>query len=349
MASQVDMVAPNDIAELEAEFRVMLQATNRSPATITAYMAGLTALRRYLAEHGMPTAVDAVAREHIEAAYAGWIEGGYAPASVKNRHDGIRQFFVWCVEEGEVPEATNPMRHVKPPRVPENPPPVLRTEEVRALLDACDGKTFEDRRDAALVMVLFDTGLRLAECAGITTDDIDLADLREVRVLGKGRKERTVPIGSNAARALARYARMRRQHRGASSPSFWLGSRGAMTPSGIRQVLEKRGIEAGIGPVSPHRLRHTFAHQWLRPTLRGGRATTYPPRRSRTRPRSWQHVGHRYRPVVTASQFNSAAQRSRGNSGSSALQLLHVKTSPVLLPITRMTTPLMPSSAGRAN
>ncbi|MGZ8612564.1 MAG: tyrosine-type recombinase/integrase, partial [Actinomycetota bacterium] len=165
----------NDIAELLAEFKIMLQATNRSPATITAYMAGVEALRRYLVERGMPTAVDAIAREHVEAAYAGWIEGGYAAASVKNRHDGIRQFFAWCEEEGEVPEGRSPMRHVKPPKVPENPPDVLHESDIRALLVACEGRTFEDRRDAALVWTLYDTGIRLAECAGLELDDVDVA------------------------------------------------------------------------------------------------------------------------------------------------------------------------------
>jgi site-specific recombinase XerD len=136
--------APNDIAELEPEFKIMLQATNRSPRTIEAYMAGVEALRAFLVERGLPTAADSVAREHVEAAYAAWIEAGYAAASVKNRHDGIRQFFAWCEEEGEVPEGKSPMRHVRSPRVPQNPPDILRDDEVRALLKACDGRTYED-------------------------------------------------------------------------------------------------------------------------------------------------------------------------------------------------------------
>jgi site-specific recombinase XerD len=255
--------APNDIAELEPEFKIMLQATNRSPRTIEAYMAGVEALRAFLVERGMPTAADSVAREHVEAAYAAWIEAGYAAASVKNRHDGIRQFFAWCEEEGEVPEGKSPMRHVRSPRVPQNPPDILRDDEVRALLKACDGRTFEDRRDAAIIALMYDTGVRLSECANITLADVDIADRREVVVLGKGRKERTLPIGANAARTLGRYLRMRRSHRERALAALWLGVRGPMTPSGIRQTLERRGIEAGIGPVSPHRLRHSFAHAWL--------------------------------------------------------------------------------------
>lgn len=211
----------------------------------------------------MPTAVDAIAREHLEAWLADLLEQGYAAASAKAWYDGVRQFFTWLVEEGEVADARNPMRHVKAPRVIAQPPDILREKEIKALLAACDGREFEDRRDAALVWILYDTGIRLAECAGLTLGAVDLADRRELLVLGKGRKERTAPFGANAARALGRYLRARRLHHDQERPQLWLGSRGPMTPSGIRQVLERRGLEAGIGAVSPHRLRHSFAHAWL--------------------------------------------------------------------------------------
>src|SRR5918995_2179721 len=177
--------APNDITELEPEFVIMLQATNRAPTTIELYIRGVRGLRAFLVERGMPVAVDAIAREHIEAWIADLFERGYAAASAKAWYDGLRQFFTWCVEEGEVPEGANPMRHIKPPRVIPQPPDVLSEKEIRALLEACEGRTFEDRRDAALVWVLYDTGIRLAECAGLTLDDVDIADRRELRVLGK--------------------------------------------------------------------------------------------------------------------------------------------------------------------
>ncbi len=257
-------LAPNDIAELVPEFTIMLQATNRSPRTIETYLRGVRGLETFLRERGMPTAVDSIAREHVEAHFA-WLlgEGGYKPASAKAWYDGIRQFFAWCEEEGELADGRNPMRHVKPPKVISQPPDVLHEEQIRALLATAEGRTFEDRRDAALIWLMYDTGIRLAECAGLSLDDVDIADRREVHVLGKGRKERVVPMGANAARALGRYLRMRRQHRDNALSAMWLGARGPMTGSGIRQMLERRGIDAGIGPVSPHRLRHSFAHQWL--------------------------------------------------------------------------------------
>jgi site-specific recombinase XerD len=247
----------------------MLQATNRSPRTVETYLRGVRGLETFLRDRGMPTAVDVVAREHVESYFA-WLlgDGGYKPASAKAWYDGIRQFFAWCEEEGEV--VRNPMRHVKPPKVISQPPNVLHEEQIRALLEACEGKTFEDRRDAALIWLLYDTGIRLAECASLRIDDVDIADRREVQVLGKGRKERLVPIGANAARALGRYLRMRRQRRDHGLPAMWLGVRGPMTGSGIRQMLERRGIEAGVGAVHPHQMRHSFASAWL---LGGGEET----------------------------------------------------------------------------
>ncbi|HEY3214815.1 MAG TPA: phage integrase N-terminal SAM-like domain-containing protein, partial [Actinomycetota bacterium] len=94
---------PNHIAELLPEFTIMLQATNRSPRTIELYVRGITLFEGFVRERGMPTAVDAIAREHVEAFFA-WMmgDGGYAAASAKAYYDGIRQFFRWCEEEGEV-------------------------------------------------------------------------------------------------------------------------------------------------------------------------------------------------------------------------------------------------------
>lgn len=258
------VVAPNDIQSFLAEWTNTLEATNRSRGTIDIYLRGVKTFQAFLRRQGMPTAVDAITREHIETFFA-WMlgDGGYAAASAKAYYDGVKQIFRWFVEEGEVSEATDPMRHVKPPKVIVQPPPILREEEIRSLLAACDGRGFVDRRDAAIVWLLYDTGIRLSECAGLTLGDVEISDQRGVRVLGKGRRYREVPFGANAGRALGRYLRVRRAHTDHERQELWLGARGPMTPSGIRQMLEKRGIAAGIGPVSPHRLRHSFAHSWL--------------------------------------------------------------------------------------
>jgi site-specific recombinase XerD len=102
------------------------------------------------------------------------------------------------------------------PRLPEAPGPVL---ELRALLAACSGKTFEDRRDTALLLLLMDTGACVGEAVGIAEDDVDL-DQGEVSVRGKGQRTRVLPLGAKAIKTLDRFLRVRSRHPRASAP--WL-------------------------------------------------------------------------------------------------------------------------------
>lgn len=113
--------------------------------------------------------------------------------------------------------------------------------------------------------MLIDTGARVAELAGLEIEGQNTIDLDGgvVTVVGKGRRIRVLPIWAKAVRALDRYLRVRAQHPYAIEPWLWLGQKGRMTDSGFRQMLERRGDEAGIGKVNPHRFRHTFAHRWL--------------------------------------------------------------------------------------
>jgi site-specific recombinase XerD len=87
--------------------------------------------------------------------------------------------------------------------------------------------------------------------------------MRTLSVLGKGRKYRNVGLGAQATQALDRYIRVRRAHPQAHRPELWIGKKGALTTSGIRQMLERRGETAGIEGLHPHMLRHWFAHTWL--------------------------------------------------------------------------------------
>lgn len=255
-----------DVRTLRQSWELSLQAANRSPNTITTYTFGLDLFTEFLLERGMPTEVAKFTREHVEAFQVGLHEQGKRPASVRNRHQALQAFFKWCVEEGEIRES--PMANMGPPAVPVQPPPVLTTEQIKAVLRTCKGTTFTDRRDTAIVLVLYDTGLRLGELAGLrwsddpNDSDVDLRG-RRLDVLGKGRKRRAVPIGVRAAQAIDRYIRMRRGHRLADLPHVWLGSKGSMSTSGIRQMLERRGETVGIPNLHPHLFRHTFAHAFL--------------------------------------------------------------------------------------
>lgn len=139
---------------------------------------------------------------------------------------------------------------------------VLTEDQVRALLQTTRGRRFLEVRDAAILRVMIDTGIRRAELIGLEVEDVDL-DMDVAIVLGKGRRERSLPFGKKTAMALDRYLRARSRHPHADRPERWLAQKGALTNPGLAKVLQRRAKQAGIAAVHPHQLRHTFAHEWL--------------------------------------------------------------------------------------
>jgi site-specific recombinase XerD len=130
------------------------------------------------------------------------------------------------------------------------------------LLATCRGDAFENRRDTAILRLLIDTGMRAGELAGLSVEDLD-HEQAVAFVLGEGRRGRAVPYGAKTADALRRYLRARTLHPQAGLSAVWLGRRGRVTDSGVRQILERCAAEAGVTNVHPHRFRHTYAHTWL--------------------------------------------------------------------------------------
>ncbi len=244
------------------------RAGNLSPKTIETYTAAATLLAHFLVAQAMPAELGAIHRQHVEAFIADQLDR-FKPATAHNRYRGCQAFFRWALDEGLIKES--PMARMKPPLLPEAPPAILRDPDLKALLAVCEAdKTFAGIRDAALVRIFVDTGARRAEIANLRynaaeplENDIDL-DQGLIRVLGKGRRERVVPIGNRTTRALDRYLRLRSKHQHADEPWFWLGSKGRLTDSGVAQAIRERGKAAGLGEgVHPHQLRHTYAHQML--------------------------------------------------------------------------------------
>lgn len=108
-----------------------------------------------------------------------------------------------------------------------------------------------------------DTGIRASELVGMSVEDLDLAT-QTARVLGKGGRERVVPFGARTTEALRKYLKARnRLTLARGRQEFWMGRKGPLTDSGVRQLLERRGLDAGIENLHPHRFRHTMAHRWL--------------------------------------------------------------------------------------
>lgn len=191
-------VAPLETAsprllELLPSFRRHLAAENKAPRTLQAYSEAVSRLHDYQTATGMPTAVDSITRDHIEAFMADQLDRLKA-SSARSRYASLRQFFRWCQNEGEIRES--PMARMRPPAVPEQPVPILGEEELRTLVRATErDTTMQGRRDAALIRVFIDSGARLAEVAALTIEDMNL-ESGTVRLMGKGRRARINPIGS---------------------------------------------------------------------------------------------------------------------------------------------------------
>ena len=224
-----------------------LRARNLSPKTIKATE---EYLRLFLHRHDLLTA----SKRDIEV-YLGELADRCKPSTVWTAWRHLRGFYGWLLAEGDI--AANSMGGVCKPIVPPTEIEVLTADEVGRLLTVCKGNKPDDRRDLALLSVMLDTGLRLAEVARLSPDDV--GDDNTLRVFGKGRKWRTVALGTNSSLALSRWMRMLT----AASETLWSGTKGPLTTTGIRKVVERRGRAAGLD-LHPHQLRHTFVDNWLR-------------------------------------------------------------------------------------
>lgn len=249
----------DDLQTLLPDWRTHLRSRNVATSTIASYVRCATNLLAFLQAAGMPTTVSGIRREHLETFLAGLTER-VSPATVAKHYRSLQQLFRWLVDDGELERS--PMERMRPPLVPEQPVDVLTDDELKALLATCKGNTFENRRDSALIRMLMDCGIRSSELVGLAVEDLD-AEQGVAMVMGKGRRARAVPYGRKTADALRRYLRARAQHPTSDLPALWLGKKGPLTVSGLAQVLERRGKDAGVEHVHPHRFRHTFAHTWL--------------------------------------------------------------------------------------
>ncbi|WP_322769566.1 tyrosine-type recombinase/integrase [Frankia sp. Cr1] len=187
---------------------------------------------------------------------------GRGDAYTNQTFRALQQWFAWLLDEGEIEHS--PMERMKPPQVAGKLVPLVAVDQVKALLAVCTGKGLIDRRDAAIIRVLADTGGRRGEVAKLTVEDVDLGR-KLIYVTGKGGRPRQVAIGTNTTLAISRYLRVRAKEKQAGRPELWLAEkgRGALGADGLRQMLDRRAARAGIGKIHPHMFRHTLADAWL--------------------------------------------------------------------------------------
>lgn len=237
------------------------------PNTLAAYRRDLQAYRRFLRDHGV-TSPDAVT-PRLVGEYAASLRAPrdgdgapLAPASAARALVAVRSWHRFCVDEGLA--ASDPSDDVAPPRVPAGIPKPLSEAEVGALLATADGDGPRGLRDRAILEVLYGAGVRISELVGLDRADVDL-DAGTVRVLGKGAKERLVPVGRPAREAIAAYLAAGRpaleRPRARAGDAVFLNARGGrLTRQGVWMLVQAAGGRAGLGDqVYPHVLRHSCA------------------------------------------------------------------------------------------
>jgi integrase/recombinase XerD len=243
----------------DVEGFLALLAARRAPKTVEAYRRDLAQLGAYL---GKPIAKATL--EELERYTAQLRADGLSGATIARRTAAARSFYRHQQLLGARDD--NPAAAIKLPRRAKPLPKTLSPGEAERLIQAAAGTQPRALRDQALVELLYGAGLRVSEAIGLEKAGVDLDD-RLVRVIGKGGKERVVPIGRHAAEALRRYLARGRPYLDARHrPDLFLNARGgALTRAGAFLILRKLAEKAGLDPhrVHPHLLRHSFATHLL--------------------------------------------------------------------------------------
>jgi integrase/recombinase XerD len=236
-----------------------LSAARLAPRTVEAYRRDLSDFTRWLG--GAP---GAATTGQLESYVAQMRADGLAATTIARRVAAIRSFFRHQMLLGA--RTDNPAAELELPRRRRALPKTLSPGEAERLIDAAAGTTPRSMRDRALVELLYGAGLRVSEAVGLERAGVDLEN-RIVRAIGKGSKERIVPIGRQAVEALRRYLAhgrpyLDKRHR----PELFLNAQGgALTRAGAFLILRRLAEQAGLEPerVHPHLLRHSFATHLL--------------------------------------------------------------------------------------
>lgn len=262
-------VAPGLTRELERYLQHLAIERGRSPHTVAAYRRDVAGFLVELTRAGVDRP-DAIGADHVGS----WARGlrdrpdPLAASSVRRMLSSVRGFTRFLVDEGRL--SVDPATDLVAPKLPMRLPKALTIEQVERVLDAVDGDDPLALRDRALLELLYATGARVSEVVALDVDDVTgddgTADL--VRLFGKGRKQRIVPVGRHARAALDAYlvrARPLLAPRGRATPAVFLGARGARLSRqsawlAVRAAAERAKLEVGL---SPHSFRHSFATHLL--------------------------------------------------------------------------------------
>jgi integrase/recombinase XerC len=259
---------PEAMATVLAEYeRHLTSARDHSPHTVRAYLGDIASMLDHVARLGGETVRDIDLRS-LRSWLAKQQTMGRARSTLGRRATAARMFTAWLVRTGRAESDAGAL--LASPKQQRRLPSVLRQDEARALVEAAaeaaDDGSAVGIRDVAILELMYATGIRVSELCGLDVDDLDF-DRRVVRVLGKGRKERSVPFGQPAGVAVRRWLEEGRRElaRQGSGPALFLGARGGRIDQRVvREVVHRRIAEVPDAPdIAPHGLRHTAATHLL--------------------------------------------------------------------------------------
>jgi len=236
---------------------------NASPYTVRNYTTDLLGFFQFIKEKGIESLKEV--DKHILRDYLAYLmQRGIVKASIARKLSAIRSFYRYLVQEEMLP--ANPLKKTSSPKLDKRLPSFLTREEVTRLIEYPDSTTPLGQRDRALLELLYASGPRVSELVGLNLGQVNL-DSREIRVWGKGNKERVVLMGEPATRALTKYLKEGRplllgEKR---TNALFLNRYGQrLTERSVQMELQQMARQAGIGKrVHPHMIRHTFATHLL--------------------------------------------------------------------------------------
>jgi len=254
-------VASADADLIDAFCDHLWLADGLAPASLASYRRDLAAWSSWLAKRGL-LAAD---RGDVEAWLSDQFRAKARASSVARRLSALKRFYRYALDRGNVRE--DPTLRVRAPRKTRRLPKLLSEKQVEALLEAPDVQTALGLRDRAMLETLYATGLRVSELVGLKIAQVSL-DVGVVRVIGKGSKERLVPLGDEAATWIERYRKGARAQLAASAKSdhlFLTARRAPLTRQAFWALVKRYATRASIpaAALSPHVLRHAFATHLL--------------------------------------------------------------------------------------
>lgn len=249
-----------DLLDLVDSWRIALIAANKARPTVATYTNSARMFLAWCAEND----TEPMTRAAIRGFIAHCLQDGSEPATARLRHYSLKAFCSWLLAEGEID--ADPFVGLRPPRMDEKVVPALPDDDIKTLLGTCRGSGFIDRRDGAILRLMFDSGIRSHELCAMRVADVSLTAMTATVVRGKGGKGRVVPFSAPTAAAIDRYLRARKTVAAPGVDRLWVSSttgRG-IGYQGMYFSLKSRARKVGLPDFRPHRTRHTAATRWLR-------------------------------------------------------------------------------------